>query len=299
MKKKPKKSRKSKSNKWAVTPPLKLGERANAYSIHQHLRGQIISGQLAPDTVLSQVSLAREIGVSRTPIREAMRMLQNEGLIEAQPNSRARVRGFSASVLDAIYALRIFLEPLGIALSIPRMTQSHLVLIDECLARMLQYEKRDDFQNWVIEHRAFHQLLVAFCGEGLLPYINSLLEQSTRFQYLFIKVRGPAWKLRRDRDHAALAKACRESRPTDAYKLMLAHVAETGLTLLDEFPSEQGRPPGTAINAAIAIASAGVERLTESRGSSTIDSFSAILGQFDFRQINQRDFGFLPNRKPS
>jgi DNA-binding GntR family transcriptional regulator len=258
---------------------LRLDKRANAYSIHQHLRGQIVTGDIPSGTVLSQLALAREIGVSRTPIREAIRMLQNEGLVEARPNSRAKVKGFSASVLDAVYALRVFLEPLGIALSIPRMTENHLTKLDECLERMLAAEKTDDFHQWVIEHRSFHQLLVAFCGEGLHHYISRLLEQSTRFQYLFIKVRGPAWKKRRDRDHIALVEACRKRRLEDAYRLILAHVAETGLTLLDEFPSEQGRPPGTAINAAIAIASAGIDQLTKFEGKHSLNSFTAILGQ--------------------
>lgn len=276
---------------------LKLGARNNAYSIHQHLRDRIIQGQIKSDTVLSQVSLAREIGVSRTPIREAMRMLQNEGLVDAEPNSRARVRGFNADVLDAVYALRVFLEPLGIALSIPRMTEAHLGLIDKNFQRMIACGKQDDFNQWVVEHRSFHLNLVAFCGDGLLPYIARLLEQSTRFQYLFIEALGPTWRPRRDRDHTALVKACHERRVTDAYKLMLDHVAETGLTLLDKFPSAQGRPPGTAINAAIAIASAGVEHLTKSSKASNIDSFAAVLGQIDFRNLEQRGLG--PSRSKS
>jgi len=82
-------------------------------------------------------------------------MLQNEGLVDAEPNSRARVRGFNASVLDAVYALRVFLEPLGIALSIPRMSTAHLELIDDNLRRMFACEKEDDFDQWVAEHRSF------------------------------------------------------------------------------------------------------------------------------------------------
>jgi len=242
--------------------------------------------------------LAREIGVSRTPIREAMRMLQNEGLVDAEPNSRARVRGFNASVLDAVYALRVFLEPLGIALSIPRMSTAHLELIDDNLRRMFACEKEDDFDQWVAEHRSFHLNLVAFCGEGLLPYIARLLEQSTRFQFLFIEALGPTWRGRRDKDHTALAKACRERRVTDAYRLMLDHIAETGLTLLDKFPSAQGRPPGTAINAAIAIASAGVEHLTQSSKDSNIDSFAALLGQIDFRKLEEHDLGLSTSKSP-
>lgn len=290
---------KKKMSTVATRGKVKLSKRANAYSIHKHLRDSIFNGKIKPGEILAQETLAREIGVSRTPVREAIRMLQNEGLVEAKPNSRAGVREFSASNLDAVYALRIFLEPLAIALSIPRMTDAHFNVIDECFGRMVACERSNDFSQWIIEHRNFHLKLVAFCGEGLLYYINRLLEQSTRFQYLFIKLQGPTWKDIRDRDHAALAKACRDRRPTDAYKLMLTHLADSGLTVLDEFPSEQGRPPGTAINAAIAIASAGMEQLSKSRDPSAIDTFAAILGQFDARRLTQSVRDTLFDTEPS
>ncbi len=243
--------------------PLKLNARANAYAIHEHLRALIISGKIPADTILSQAALAREIGVSRTPVREAMRMLQNERLIEAQPNNQARVKGFKADELDAIYAMRIFLEPLAIALSIPRMTNAHLAELDRNLARMAAEERGANFDRWVWEHRAFHRNLVAFCGEGLLYYITRLLEQSTRFQYLFIKTQEPQWHAKRGADHAALVVTCRERRPDRAYRLMLDHLSETALTLLDEFPSTEGRPLGSAINAAIAVVSAGAAVFSE------------------------------------
>jgi DNA-binding GntR family transcriptional regulator len=255
--------------------PLELSIRANAYSIHQHLRSLIISGKIPPDSILSQAALAREIGVSRTPVREAMRMLQNERLIEAQPNNRARVNGFNADELDAIYAMRIFLEPLGIALSIPRMTNAHLDKLEQSLESMSREECRD-FDRWIAEHRTFHCNLVAFCGDNLLHYITRLLEQSTRFQYMFIKTHEPVWRAKRGGDHANLVTACRQRQPDRAYLLMLEHLSETALALLDEFPGAGGRPPGRAISAAIGMVSAGARSINEAGILAGATGFAAL-----------------------
>src|SRR6266702_3731537 len=118
-----------------------LSSRANAYSIRDILRSQIMSGKIAPGTVVSQAGLAREIGVSRTPVREAMRMLQDEKWIDAQPNNRGRVKGFDADELDAVYAMRIFTEPLAVALTIPRLSHAHLEMIERAHEQMVACER--------------------------------------------------------------------------------------------------------------------------------------------------------------
>lgn len=69
--------------------------RRSACDVHRHSKRRIVQGKIASGAILSQPHAAREAGVSRIPVREAMRMLQNEGLIVAEPNIRARVHGFS------------------------------------------------------------------------------------------------------------------------------------------------------------------------------------------------------------
>src|SRR6202162_6569657 len=78
--------------------------------VHTYLRECILDGTLSPGTKLSQVSLAAQLGISRTPLREVLRMLQEEGLVEIEPNQRTRVAGLDPEELDAVYASRILLE---------------------------------------------------------------------------------------------------------------------------------------------------------------------------------------------
>src|SRR5882724_597789 len=72
--------------------------------VHAYLRECILDGTLTPGTKLSQVSLARQLGISRTPLREVLRMLQEEGLVEIEPNQRTRVAGLDPQELDDVYA---------------------------------------------------------------------------------------------------------------------------------------------------------------------------------------------------
>src|SRR5260370_37263650 len=75
---------------------------------------------LLPGTKLSQVTLAAQLGISRTPLREVLRMLQEEGPVEIEPNQRTRVAGLDPAELDDIYASRILPETLA-----PSMTTGH------------------------------------------------------------------------------------------------------------------------------------------------------------------------------
>src|SRR5213596_3382734 len=78
--------------------------------VHRTIRDAILDGKLEPGTTMSQVTLADELGVSRTPLREALRMLQNEGLIESEPNRRVRVSEVSIADIEELYTIRVPLE---------------------------------------------------------------------------------------------------------------------------------------------------------------------------------------------
>ena len=86
--------------------------------VHAYLRECILNGTLSPGTKLSQVSLAAQLGISRTPLREVLRMLQEEGLVEIEPNQRTRVAGLDPEELDEVYASRILLETLALSMTI-------------------------------------------------------------------------------------------------------------------------------------------------------------------------------------
>ena len=86
--------------------------------LHAYLRDCILDGRLPLGTKLSQVALAEQLGVSRTPPREVLRMLQEEDLVEFAPNQRMRVAGLDPVELDGEYACRILLETLALSMTL-------------------------------------------------------------------------------------------------------------------------------------------------------------------------------------
>src|SRR6266852_3893384 len=98
----------------------------NVEIVHLRLRDMILRGELPVAVPLSQVKLAQQLGVSRTPLREALRLLQHEGLVRGEPRQRVRISGFSITDLEQLYAARITLEALGIRLTIPRLSSNDL-----------------------------------------------------------------------------------------------------------------------------------------------------------------------------
>src|SRR5271168_3489554 len=84
-----------------------LGSRNNTEIVHSWLRDHILRGELAPGTIISEAELARQFELSRGPVREALRMLEREGLVDGEKNRRPRVSPFSFDDLEGLYALRI------------------------------------------------------------------------------------------------------------------------------------------------------------------------------------------------
>src|SRR5260370_8656663 len=90
------------------------------------LRRAIMRCEIPSGVQLSQRELSQLMGVGRTPLREALRMLQREGLIEAEPNHRVRVADFSIPDLEQLYTMRISLEALAIRLTVPLLQPEEL-----------------------------------------------------------------------------------------------------------------------------------------------------------------------------
>src|SRR3979409_583912 len=90
----------------------------SAGSLHDHLRRLILDGAIPNGTSISQVELAERLGVSRTPLREAMKMLQAEGLVHAEHNRRAHATSLDVGDIDTVYGCRVLLEATGVLVTV-------------------------------------------------------------------------------------------------------------------------------------------------------------------------------------
>src|SRR5690348_11668607 len=162
--------------------PLDLNEgRIVIAPVYDYLRKRILDGTLPPGTILSQVQLAQELGVSRTPLREALRLLQEERLVLAEHNHRVRVADINLEELETLYASRIMLEPLAVALTIPQLTASDLDALARTLTDMTEASARHDPDAWEAANGRFHALLVIHAEERMRASIKQSIEASERY----------------------------------------------------------------------------------------------------------------------
>jgi len=217
-------------------------DREGVVPLYRRLRKMILDGAFPPGSMLSQVKLAESLGVSRIPLREALRMLQNEGLIEAEHNQRARVPSFEPSVVDSLYASRILLEALGIRLTVPRNDQSDIHALKQTLAELDEVASRKDLDAWEVPHRRFHGLLVHAAEASLRQRIASLADQCEYYRRLYYRLVSQDYPTRSAEaiaaEHHAIANACFQRKADHAASLLARHYARTALIVLGQMTPE-------------------------------------------------------------
>lgn len=211
-------------------------------SLYRRLRTMILNGHFPPGSMLSQVKLAESLGVSRIPLREALRMLQHEGLIEAEHNQRARVPSFEPSIVDSLYASRILLEALCIRLTVPRLTPEDVQVLEQTLAELDEVAAHINLDAWEEPHRRFHRLLVIHTEDSMRQRIVSYADQCEYYRRLYYRVVSMQRPARSAEviaaEHRSIASACTQGNANYAAYLLARHYARTALTVLGQMAPE-------------------------------------------------------------
>ena len=135
------------------------------------VRELILGGELSPGARLGEVELADRLGVSRTPVREALTRLAAEGIVEIQPNRGARVATWTVAELEGVFDLRLSLEPQLTAFAVPNAGPADIGELDDLAHRMVEVGSpgsSQDLDALVPLNRAFHDRLVALAGHPAL-----------------------------------------------------------------------------------------------------------------------------------
>ena len=224
--------------------------------VHDRLRRAILRGELDPTVPLSQVQLAARLGVSRTPLREALRMLQREGLIDSEPNRRVRVAELSVADLEQQYASRVLLEALAVRLTVPVYTDDDLAELRQALAKMNELKGRD-LDLWESAHNSFHRLLRRYAGARICQLADDLSDHTERYRRVYM-AEPRAWSAAAA-EHAAIADACTGGNAAAASTHLARHLARTALTLIAQFNPEHEPAP---VREALRLVTAGADALT-------------------------------------
>ena len=190
------------------------------------VREMILDGRLAPGARLGEVELADRLGVSRTPVREALSRLGAEGLVELSPNRGARVATWSRSEIEQIFDLRSALEPRLTGLAVGSATAEDAEELEELARRMLEVGlpgRAQDLDALVPLNRAFHDRLVQLAGHTALATALAAAVQ-TPLQLRNFHAYDEAAMRRSLAHHVEIVDAVRAGDPTWAQAVMTAHI---------------------------------------------------------------------------
>ena len=152
------------------------------------LREAILKGELKPGERLMEMHLATKLGVSRTPIREAIRMLEHEGLAVTIPRKGAQVAKMTEKDLQDVLEVRDALDALAVACACQRMTDAQFVSLKEAMNAFEDATKTDDVRRIVEADESFHDVIYAAAANPKLQnIINSAREQMYRYRYEYVK----------------------------------------------------------------------------------------------------------------
>jgi DNA-binding GntR family transcriptional regulator len=208
--------------------PILAAERAGSLIAHE-IRRAILEGRLEPGETLREEQLARELGTSRTPVREALIELRQEGLVEAQQTRRAVVRAYTAEELHDIYGLRAALEAHAGRLAAERAAPEAVSELRASIERFhrLAAAGPEDVQGLVAENLVFHGVIADATG---VPRLKKMIDQVMVIpkRYRAYAAYVPEHRPTVERDHRAIAEAIAARDGTAAAALMDAHVRWTG-----------------------------------------------------------------------
>jgi DNA-binding GntR family transcriptional regulator len=189
--------------------------------VRDSIRASIFAGELTPGDRLAQAVIARELQVSTTPVREALRELATEGLLQLDAHRGAVVRGLDADELRDVHELRTLLEPHVMRKAVPRLTEQQLQQAEQIHDEMVA---ADSISSWAELNRRFHRIFLDASGSERLARIVRGLQDSYAAYVVSTLNRDPDRRRRADAEHRELLDAARRGDAELATRVLLEHI---------------------------------------------------------------------------
>lgn len=215
-------------------------------SLHEELvarlQDMIVEGSLAPGEKVPERELCERFGVSRTPMREALKVLAAEGLLVLEPNRGARVRTVTLAELEEAFPLMGAFEALAGELACRHVTEAQLARVREAHARMLDCHAARDLQGYFRHNQRIHELIMVASGNALLGTMyRSLAVRVRRARYL-ANMDEARWQAAVD-EHERMLEALEARDGAGLAAILKAHLANKFATVRDWLESEADRSP--------------------------------------------------------
>ena len=225
--------------------------------VAESLRQAILSGEIVPGQRVRQEEVAERLSSSRLPVREALRMLEAEGLIEHRANKGARVPRLSMHEVDVVYQMRERLEPLALSESLPHLTDTDLRRLEELQTRIEANtgegntgegntgegntgDNNSGVADFLALDREFHLLTYAGCQiDTLTAIVNRLWNVTQHYRRAFMALSGPGRMWVVNAEHRLLLDAIQRRDAVDAERYLGGHIRRTRVEL-DRHPEVFG-----------------------------------------------------------
>lgn len=191
--------------------------------VYEELKMQILTGAIVPGTRMMEVELAEEMGVSRTPIREAIRKLEKEGLVTIEPRRGAYASQISTEDMVEILEVRQNMEGLAAYFAASRMKPEQLEELKAVSANYNKAVAAGDMQSMIDNDTKFHHIIVESCNNKILvSMIEQLQELVLRFRYIYYDNFRRAENM--PEEHRAILEAIENGRADDARQAADVHI---------------------------------------------------------------------------
>jgi DNA-binding GntR family transcriptional regulator len=198
--------------------------------VYAALRRKVIDSELAPGSQILEQELAIALGVSRTPLREALVRLENEGLLEIIPRHGVRIIPMSVADMKEIYQVLVSLESAAAAaLASQPPTEAALDALDAIYDRMDAHLKAGDVTAWALEDERFHLKIIELAGNRRLrEIVSNCWDQAHRARMFTLRMQTHPQPLQSMKEHRQIISALRKHDAAKAESLLRSH-RERGL----------------------------------------------------------------------
>jgi len=200
--------------------------------IFDKIREDILNDKYTPGEKIVEAKLAEEIGVSRTPVREALKQLELDGLVENIPNRGVIVKGVSKQDIYDIYTIRIAIEGIAAQWSVERMTEEELRNLEEVYELMEFYTDRNDLDKIFELNTKFHEIIYTSTNSRYLEHVLrdfQLFIKSTRNKSL----RSEGRKEKALDEHRKILDAFKSRDEAAAVEMLIAHISNSRKNALE------------------------------------------------------------------
>lgn len=226
----------------STLPEMRIERQSLAYEVAKRLSQLIEDGRLAPGTRLIEIDLAKQMGVSRGPLREALRILETMALVETVPGKGSYVAALSRADAEDVYSLRILLEEEAARLAATRAGDEDIEALKEIYTSLIKADEDQDYTLLAGEDILFHQKIWELAGNRLMKQVlDSLVNQTRRYRSLQTHLYQS--HLAGLPEHEEIVDAIEKRNPIKAAAAMRKHMTIAAEVGIQNLPENLGKYP--------------------------------------------------------